>query len=133
MAVTTGPAWLNISVNSVAKTKKFYESLGFKLNGRPKENELVSFLVGANEMVVHFFQQPAFEKFTKGKAADAKKVNEIIITIGSRSKQQIARLAKAVTEAGGSIITAPSESAGGYYGCTFADVDGHKWNLLLIE
>ena len=133
MAIQTGPAWFNLHVKDVSKTEQFYKTLGFKLNGKPKENELVSFLVGANEMVVHFFQQKAFEKATMGKANDATRSNELIITIGSRSKQQIHSIAKKAKAAGGKVFIEPSESEEGYYVCAFSDPDGHKWNLLLIK
>lgn len=132
MAIKTGPAWVNLHVKDLKRTEKFYKSLGFKLNGKPNE-QLVSFLVGANEMVVHFFQQKIFEKATKGKASDALKTNEIIITIGSKSKKQIHAIADKVKVAGGKVFDEPSESEEGFYGCGFADIDGHKWNLLLIK
>lgn len=133
MATTFGPAWFNIPVEDVDKTRQFYKALGFKLNGRRQSAELVSFLVGANEMVVHFFRRKVFEQSTKGKAANAKKGSELMITIGSKTKQQINSVAKKVKAAGGKVFIEPSESPEGYYGCAFSDPDGHKWNLLLIE
>lgn len=132
MAIQTGPAWFNLHIKDLGKTKKFYQAIGFKLNGRPNE-QLVSFLVGANEMVVHFFQQKVFEQSTKGKASDATKANELMITVGSKTKQQIISIAKKVKAAGGKVFIEPMESPEGYYGCAFSDPDGHKWNLLLIE
>ncbi len=48
--------WSNLGVESVEGTKDFYLSLGFQLNGNPTE-DLVSFLFGDDDFVIHFFEQ----------------------------------------------------------------------------
>ncbi len=42
-------------------------------------------------------------------------------------------LFKKVEFAGGSIFGKPSEIDGWMYGAGFADLDGHRWNLLYMD
>lgn len=54
----TKQIWANLSVKDLERTHEFYTKLGFKPNGKfSKENGLVSFLVGQDEFVVHFFSE----------------------------------------------------------------------------
>lgn len=125
--------WLNLPVKNLDKTDQFYKTIGFKPNGKKYKNEeLVSFLAGSNKLIVHFFKQKIFEKFVSAKATNTAKSNEIIITIGSKTKKEIEKITAKVEAAGGKVIAKPARDDG-YFGSTFADPDGHKWNFLLLE
>ncbi len=125
--------WLNLPVKNLDKTDHFFRSLGFQPNGENYKNEeLVSFLVGTNGLIVHFFKQEILEKFIESPICDTTKSNEMIITIGSKSEDEIRELAKIIEKSGGKILKSP-QSDESFFGCTFADPDGHKWNFLLLE
>ncbi len=125
--------WLNLPVKDLDKTDQFYKAIGFKPNGKKYKNEeLVSFVAGTNKLIVHFFRQKIFEKFVSSKATNTAKSNEVIITIGSKTKKEIEKIAAKVEKAGGKVIAKPARYDG-YFGSTFADPDGHKWNFLLLE
>lgn len=38
-----------------------------------------------------------------------------------------------VKEAGGTVFSKPAESEGWMYGSAFADLDGHRWNILYMD
>ena len=125
--------WLNLPVKNLDKTDKFYKTIGFKPNGKKyKTDELVSFLAGSNKLIIHFFKQKIFEKFVGNKAVNATKSSEIIITIGAKTKKEIEKITGKVEKAGGKVIAKPNRYDG-YFGSTFADPDGHKFNFLLLE
>lgn len=125
--------WLNLPVKDLYKTDEFFQSLGFKPNGENHKNEqLVSFLAGTNGLIIHFFKEEILEKFIESPSCDTSKSNEIIITIGSKSEEEIREKAKIIENSGGKILKSPQRD-GPFFGCTFADLDGHKWNFLLLE
>lgn len=125
--------WLNLPIKDLDKTDRFYKAIGFKPNGKKYKNEqLVSFLAGTNNVIVHFFKQKIFEKFTGTKACNTSKASEIIITIGAKTKKEIEKITAKVEKAGGKVMAKPARYDG-YFGSTFADPDGHKWNFLLLE
>lgn len=123
--------WANIPVQDVERIRKFYTDLGFKVNGGRESKELASFLVGHDDFVIHFFQKELFEQASGGPAANTEKGNEIMFTIGANSRKEVHTWAKHVLKAGGSLFSEPAEIGGnGWYGCGFADPEGHKWNVF---
>ena len=125
--------WLNLPVKDLDKTDEFFRNLGFKPNGENHKNEqLVSFLAGTNELIIHFFKTDILAKFMESPISDPTKSNEMIITIGSKSEKEIRELAQKIEISGGKILKYPQRD-GGFFGCTFSDPDGHKWNFLLLE
>ncbi len=122
--------WANLPVTDVERTRKFYDSLGFKLNGDPKNGQLVSFFAGRDDFIIHFFREDMFEEASGGGAADLSKGSEIMYTIGANSRKEVDTWAEQVKAAGGSLFSEPAEMQNKWYGCGFADPDGHKWNVF---
>lgn len=125
--------WANLSVTDVKKTHKFYKALGFRPNGKfPNEYELASFLVGEDDFIVHFFSKESFKPSLGGEIADLKNGNEVMFTLSADSKEEVDEWAEAVEKAGGTLFSKPQEIQGQehWYGCGFADPDGHKWNVF---
>ena len=122
--------WANLPVADVGRTRKFYESLGFKLNGAHKNGHLVSFFAGRDDFIMHFFREDMFEEASEGNAADLSRGSEIMYTIGANSRREVDTWAEQVIDAGGSMFAEPAEMQNGWYGCGFADPDGHKWNVF---
>lgn len=130
----TKQIWANLSVKDVERTHKFYKKLGFEPNGEfSKENELASFLVGQDEFVVHFFSRDSvqFKTSIGGEIADLSQGNEVMFTLSADSKEEVDEWAKEVKKAGGTLFSKPKKIfREGWYGCGFADPDGHKWNVF---
>jgi uncharacterized protein len=122
--------WANLPVTDVERTRKFYDSLGFKLNGDPKNGQLVSFFAGRDDFIIHFFRVDMFKEASNGDAADLSKGSEIMYTIGANSRQEVDTWAEQARQASGSLFTEPAEMQNNWYGCGFADPDGHKWNVF---
>ncbi len=125
--------WANLSVKDVEKTHKFYKDLGFETNGEfPNEYELASFKVGEDNFIVHFFSHKSFKPSLGGEIADLKQGIEIMLTLSADSKKEVDDWAKTVKKAGGTIFSKPDQVQGQehWYGCGFADPDGHKWNIF---
>jgi predicted lactoylglutathione lyase len=129
----TKKIWANLSVKDIEQTHEFYKKLGFKPNGAfSKENELVSFLVGEDDFVVHFFSHESLKPSMGGEIADLKNGNEVMFTLSADSREEVDEWAEAVKKAGGTVFSKPQEIQGNsnWYGCGFTDPDGHKWNVF---
>lgn len=127
----TKKVWANLSVEDVKKTHEFYKALGFKPNGEfPNKYELASFLVGEDDFVVHFFSKEGLKPSLGGEIADLKHGNEVMFTLSADSREEVDEWARAVKKAGGTLFSQPQIIRGDWYGCGFADPDGHKWNVF---
>lgn len=127
--------WANLPVEDVERTHEFYKALGFRPNGEfPNKYELASFLVGEDDFVVHFFSRDSdqFKRSIGGEIADLSQGNEVMFTLSADSKEEVDQWAEAVKKAGGTLFSKPQKIRENWYGCGFADSDGHKWNVFYM-
>jgi predicted lactoylglutathione lyase len=121
--------WANFSVKDAQRTSQFYTQLGFKPNmpGYPK---LASFLFGDDDFVIHFFEQGSQidEYLSPGPA-----ISEIMFTLSAETEAEVKEWAERVKAAGGIFFKEVGRDEHGYYGFGFADPDGHKFNILLMD
>lgn len=120
--------WANFAVDNLDRTTEFYNSLGFKSNGR--SDELTSFFFGENEFVIHFFLKDILEKNTNASFANNQNSNEILLSMLAEKKDEVDQWAESVRKAGGKIESEPKEFGDNYYGFVFSDPDGHKFNVF---
>ncbi|WP_276131635.1 VOC family protein [Polluticoccus soli] len=123
--------WANFSVKDTERTRQFYTQLGFTPNGPNTYPKLASFLFGDDRFVIHFFEQGSQidEYLTPG----SRNTSEIIFTLSAETEAEVKEWAEKVKNAGGTIFNEPGRDKTNHYGFAFADPDGHKFNVLLIE
>ena len=90
-------------------------------------------LVGDNNFVVMLFEESVFGEFLQNKITDTQSSSEMLISIDAESKKEVDELAKKVIDAGGVVFSKPAEKQGWMYGFGFADLDGHRWNVLYMD
>lgn len=120
--------WANFAVADLDRTTEFYNVLGFKSNGRSAD--LTSFLFSDNNFVIHFFLKDIIEKNTKVAFSNSQNTNEIIFTLSAENEEEVNQWAESVRKAGGKLETEPEIFGENYYGFTFSDPDGHKFNVF---
>jgi predicted lactoylglutathione lyase len=123
--------WANFSVKDAKRTNDFYTQLGFmpsKQNNYPK---LASFLFGDDDFVIHFFEEGS--QIDEYLSSGSKAKSEIIFTLSAETELEVKEWAEKVKNAGGTIFQEVRRDEAGYYGFAFADPDGHKFNVLLME
>ena len=123
--------WANFSVQDAKRTKQFYIQLGFTPNKPNNDPKLASFLFGDDDFVIHFFEQGSQidEYLTSG----LKTTSEIIFTLSAETEAEVKEWAERVKSAGGNIFQEVGRDETNHYGFGFADPDGHKFNVLLME
>ena len=125
--------WANFSVKDAKRTNQFYTQLGFTSNTTTpnKDPKLASFLFGDDEFVIHFFEQGS--KIDEYLTAGSKTNSEIIFTLSAETELEVNEFAEKVKKAGGNILQKVRRDENNYYGFAFADPDGHKFNVLLMD
>ena len=121
--------WANFSVKDARRTNQFYTQLGFTPNNTNNFPKLASFLFGDNKFVIHFFEQGSGinDFLTSGPNS------EIIFTLSAETEAEVKEWAERVKKADGTIFKEVQRDEKGYYGFAFADPDGHKFNVLLMD
>lgn len=125
--------WLNLPVKNVAKAKDFFWKIGFSFNEQHDTSTSTCMLVGEGNFVIMLFEDSLFESFSKNKITDTQSGSEVLISIDAESAAEVDELIEKVKKAGGNVFAPPGESQGWMYGAGFADLDGHRWNVLYMD
>ncbi len=129
----TKEMWINLPVKNVNKSKEFFSQIGLSLNEKHTSGEMVCFEVGEKKMTVLFFAEETFKGFTKSAISDTKAGSEVLISFDAESREDVDETARKVFEAGGTVFSEPAEIQGWMYGFAFADLDGHRWNMVNMD
>ena len=129
----TKQIWLNLPVKDVAKAKDFFWKIGFSFNEQHDTPSSTCMVVGEGHFVVMLFEETLFSSFSQNGITDTNSSSEILISIDAESREEVDQLAEKIKEAGGTLFAPPAESQGWMYGCGFADLDGHRWNVLFMD
>ncbi|MDR6552612.1 VOC family protein [Paenibacillus qinlingensis] len=121
--------WINLPVKDVEKSTAFFNAIGFHAVSFGNERATLAI----DQTTILLFPDAVFEKFTGSQIANTLQSAEVIFSIGAESKEEVDTFIQKVEIAGGSIFGKPSEIDGWMYGAGFADLDGHRWNLLYMD
>jgi predicted lactoylglutathione lyase len=125
--------WINLPVKDIERSKQFYSQLGFTIKPVPgNRKDSASLVLGEKEIQFILFEEPAFRTFIDSEITDAQKSSEVLFSIDAENPDEVISLAKKVEKAGGRLFAEPGEKDG-WYGCGFADPDGHRWNILHMD
>jgi len=123
--------FVNLPVKDLDKSKDFFAKLGFSFNPQFSDDKAACLIIGENIFAM-LLTEPFFKTFTKKEIADAKKTTEALIAIDAESREKVDDIVKKAVEAGGAVYGDP-EDHGWMYGHSFADLDGHQWEVLYMD
>ena len=123
--------FINLPVKDLKKSIAFFKKLGFKFNPQFTDDKAACMIIGENIYSMLLLEK-FFKSFTKKKVADAKKTTEVLIAIDVKSRKDVDRMIKKAVAAGGSLYNKPQDH-GWMYGHSFADLDGHQWEVLYMD
>ncbi len=73
-----------------------------------------------------------FERFTKKKIADATEVTEVLVALSAESREEVDQLVDAALANGATSYAEPADY-GFMYQRSFADFDGHQWEVAWMD
>ena len=123
--------FVNLPVKDLNKSIEFFTKLGFSFNPKFTDDKTTCMIIGENIFAMLLVEE-RFKDFTKKTISDAKKNTEVLIALDAESREKVDDIVKKAAEAGGSIYTEPQDH-GWMYGHSFADLDGHQWEILYMD
>jgi predicted lactoylglutathione lyase len=123
--------FVNLQVNDLDKSKKFFTKLGYKFNPQFTD-EKAACLVISDDIYAMLVVKNFFKTFTKKELVNAKKSTEAILALSVDSRKAVDTLLKKALAAGGK-INRPPEDHGWMYGRSFSDLDGHIWEAFWMD
>jgi predicted lactoylglutathione lyase len=130
----TKEIWINLPVKNINKSKEFFSKLGFSFNSQyNNSDESACLVIGEKNVIIMLFTESTFKNFTGNKISDSNQGTEVLFSIGAETREEVDEMAEKVVNAGGTIYAEAEDNDNWMYGCGFADLDGHRWNVLYMD
>ena len=123
--------FVNLPVADLPTSRDFYTSLGFPVNETFSDDQLAAIVV-SDTIVVMLLTRDRFADFVTGSVGDPRNGPTTIACLSAESPQEVDRLVGTAIACGGSPWL-PKMQEGPMYGHSFADPDGHVWEVLHME
>ena len=123
--------FVNLPVRDLAATKAFYTGLGFSLNPEFSD-EHTACVVISDTIVVMALDRSRFEDFVAGPVGDPATATTVINCLSASSREEVDEMVQRALASGGKPWLDKMED-GPMYGHSFADPDGHVWEILHME
>lgn len=124
--------WINLPVKDLSRSKTFFKALGFRLNERFADSDtMAGVVIGGHNAMIMLFPEETFESFTNHPVSDTETGSEMLISISVENQDEVQELVQHAVNAGGIVYAEPGER-NGMYGAGFCDLDGHRWNVLVM-
>lgn len=123
--------FVNLPVADLNRSVAFFTELGFTFDARFTDDSATCMLVGENIFVM-LLTRERFAAFTRKPVADATTVTEVLVALALASRAAVDDLVRRALDAGGSVYADPQDQ-GWMYQHSFADTDGHQWELMYAD
>ena len=127
MAITK--IFVNLPAADIKGSTAFYEALGGSVNPEFSDESSASIVLG-DAVFVQLMTRERFATFTKRPIASDG--IEVINALGVESRDDVDRIGGAALAAGGT-ETGEANDMGWMYGRSFADLDGHHWEVMFMD
>lgn len=122
---------VNLPVKNLGESMTFFKSLGFSFNSQFTDDKAACMIISQN-IYAMFITEPYFKTFTKKEICDASKHTEVLIALDAASRTEVDEIINKAVKAGGTTYMKPQDH-GWMYGHSFADLDGHQWEILYMD
>lgn len=123
--------FVNLPVADVGASRDFYTGLGFAVN-EDFSDERCACLVVSSAIVVMLLDHERFADFVGDKEiVDAHRATGVINCLSAAGREEVDSLVAAAVAHGG--VEGRVMEDGPMYGRSFADPDGHAWEVLHME
>lgn len=123
--------FINLAVKDLKKSIDFFTKLGFSFNPQFTDEQATCMIIGENIFAMLVTEQ-RFKDFTKKEICNANKNTEVLLAMDAESKEKVDEMVKNAVDAGGTIYMEPQDH-GWMYGHSFADLDGHQWEIFYMD
>jgi predicted lactoylglutathione lyase len=123
--------FVNIPVTDVARSRKFYEALGYKINEQFSDATAACVVV-SDAIYFMILNHEKFASFATKPIADPAKSTAVMIALSQDSRAAVDVITEAALKAGGS-EPKPAQDMGFMYNRTFHDPDGNVFEPMWMD
>ncbi|MEV2252563.1 VOC family protein [Streptomyces sp. NPDC050147] len=122
--------FVNLAVNDVDSSKKFFTELGYTINPQFSTDDCACVVI-SDTIVAMLLSKPRYQDFTKKQIADSTTTSETLLCLSAESREKVDELVDKAVAAGGT--EGKTQDFGMMYGRAFDDLDGHTWEIMWMD
>lgn len=123
--------FVNIPVTDVARSRKFYEALGYKINEQFSDATAACVVV-SDAIYFMILNHEKFASFATKPLADPAKTTSVMVALSQDSRAAVDTITEAALKAGGT-EPKPAQDMGFMYNRTFHDPDGNVFEPMWMD
>lgn len=123
--------YINLPVSDLAKTRKFWEALGFSFNEKFSDEKALCLILNDGSMYAMLITHEFFTTFTNRPIADGS-TTQVLLAIQVGSREEVDDIVARAFENGATRYKESVDHEWMYYD-TFADLDGHQWEIMSMD
>ena len=123
--------FVNLPVKDLKKSIEFFTKLGYTFNPQFTDESATCMIISESIFAMLLIES-RFKDFTKKEIADATKTTEVLLALDCESREAVNTMVRKAMDAGGSVYADPQDH-GWMYAHSYADLDGHQWELLYMD
>ncbi|RBY79738.1 VOC family protein [Blastococcus sp. TF02A-26] len=123
--------FLNLPVSDLAASRAFYAGLGFSFDEQFSDEQTTSVVIDEN-IVVMLLTHERFADFVTGPIGDPASATTQLTALSAGSREEVDELLARALASGGKPWK-PAQDHGFMYGVSFADPDGHVWEVVWMD
>jgi hypothetical protein len=131
MATQSRLLFVNLPVSDLDASKAFFGQLGFEFDPKFTDASCACMVV-SDQAYVMLLDASRFADFAVKPIADATVTTQALFCVSADSREGVDALADAALAAGGAPAKEPMDH-GFMYGRSFADLDGHHWEVMWMS
>jgi len=124
--------FINLPVRDLQAATSFYQAVGAQLNPQFSD-ETASCMVFSETIYVMLLTHAKFASFAPKPIADARQQTGMLIALSAESRDDVNGILQTAATAGGVADVAPPQDLGFMYQRSFADLDGHVWEIFWMD
>ncbi len=128
---TVKSIYVNLPVKDLGVTRSFWTKLGFSFNEQFSDDKGICLVLNEGVIYCMFLKHEFFSTFTNRSIADGT-TTQVLLAVDVDSKEKVDEIVKTALENGGSRYREPADHGWMYYD-SFADPDGHQWEILFSD
>lgn len=121
--------FVNLPVADLGRSRAFFTALGYTFNEDFCDGGALCLELGPH-LHAMLLRRDLFATFHAGRTAPPGTV-EALLCVSARSRAQVDAVVDGAVRAGGSTVR--TEDHGSLYGRSYADLDGHVWEVLWMD
>lgn len=123
--------FVNLPVKDIPKTREFWTKLGFSFNEKFSNDQALCLVLRDGLIYAMLITHEFFSTFTNRAIAD-KTTTQVLLAIQVSKRERVDSIVKTALENGATRFKESVDHGWMYYD-SFADLDGHQWEVMFAD